>query len=305
MTNASSGTMDHFRIQDGKPMVALESSVISQGLPHPVNLETSLAMEEIIRKAGAIPATIAIMEGKVTIGCTREQIRLLATAPQVLKASSRDIALAITQKKTAATTVSATLAICRKANISVFSTGGIGGVHPMDGSTFPDISADLLELSKSKVLVICSGAKSILDIQGTLEAMESLGIPVIGYKTDNFPAFYLQRTRHRIPHFEKDQDVVAFCTNHWAWNSSAVVLCNPIKECFAIDPESWSDWLSQAISEAKRNAIFGHQLTPFLLNHVSKASKGQTLKANTELLKSNAEVGARISQLIAHPKPPS
>lgn len=291
-------SMDISRIQGRKPVVALESSVISQGLPHPVNLNTALAMEEIIRDAGAIPATLAIIEGKVTVGCTENQIRFLATDPNILKASTKDIPLAITLNKTAATTVSASLTICKKANISVFSTGGIGGIHPLTNTTFPDISSDLLELSRSKVLVVCSGAKSILDIQGTLEALESLAIPVIGFKTGWFPAFYLRKTKHPIPQFDQEQQVVDFCRNHWAWNNSAVLVCNPIEEQFAITPEVWGEWQNKALQESRNQGIIGHQITPFLLNFIGKASDGKTLKANVELLKANAKLAAQLALLL-------
>ncbi len=262
-----------------KPVVALESSVISQGLPFPVNFETATKLEEIIRAENAVPATLAIFEGRVIVGCSKDQIHRLAIDKQILKASSRDLGLIICKKSSAATTVASSIVICKHAGIKVFATGGIGGVHPLPPYGYPDISADIIELSRNPVLVVTAGAKSILDLAGTLEALETSAVPIVGYKTSKFPAFYVRES-------------------HWSWSRSSVLACNPIDSSFGLELQQWEGWLKEANGAASLNGIHGKELTPYLLQKVSDLSNKRTLVANVELLKGNAKLASQIARFI-------
>jgi len=281
-----------------KPVVALESSVISQGLPFPVNFETATKLEEIIRAENAVPATLGIFEGRVIVGCSKDQIHRLAIDKQILKASSRDLGLILCKKSSAATTVASSIVICKHAGIKVFATGGIGGVHPLPPNGYPDISADIIELSRNPVLVVTAGAKSILDLAGTLEALETSAVPLVGYKTSKFPAFYVRETNLSLPQINTPHEIAEMCKSHWSWSSSSVVACNPIDSSFGLELQQWEGWLKEANSAASLNGIHGKELTPYLLQKVSDLSNKRTLVANVELLKGNAKLAAQIASFI-------
>ena len=289
-------------------VVALETAVLTHGLPAPMNLETVLAMEDAVRASGAVPATIGIIDGSIIIGLTYEQLARLAdisntggdkTNQKVQKAGARDIAILSVNKLCAGTTVSGTLAICKLAGISVFATGGIGGVH-RGWSENHDISADLLEISRTKCCIVSSGAKAILDLPATLEALESLCIPVLGYKTDAFAQFYTQGSENSlpVPHKVDDVSTVArICINHWDTlkQSSGILLANPVPVNYALPHEELDLTINQAITQMKNAGITGSAVTPYLLQAVSDLSAGKTLQANTELLKSNARLAGQLA----------
>lgn len=276
-------------------VVALESSVISQGLPYPNNLEIALGMEKEIRDEKAVPATLAIMDGSVTVGCDLDEIKRLATEKGVIKAGSRDIGAAITHKKNAALTVSASLKVAFKAGIRVFSTGGIGGVHYFGDDFAPDISSDLLELSRNPVVVVCAGAKNILNLGATLEVLESLAIPVFGFQVNEFPAFYLRSSGFKISEIQSVKDVVSVSLNHWTYSNSAVLVCLPVNNEFALEQAVWDSAFNDAITKARENKISGPATTPFLLREVGAYTNGATIVANEKILLANAKLGAQIA----------
>lgn len=282
------------------PVVALESTIISHGLPYPQNAELALELEDIVRKAGATPATIAVMDGRLKVGLTQGEIERLATPRDsqepILKLSRRDLAFALSQKKLGATTVSATMLIASLAGIRVFATGGIGGVHRGAMETF-DISADLTELARTKVAVVCAGAKSILDLGLTLEYLETQGVPVLGYQTLSLPAFY-SRTSPFQCNFKLDQveAVAEFLRTHWELPlSGGVVIANPIPEKDSVDSVWMEAQIAKGIAEAKHQKIQGKEVTPFLLKYLVTASGGITLRANLALVRNNARLASELA----------
>lgn len=283
-------------IDNNIPVVALESTMISHGMPYPENIETSAAAGSIIRKNGAIPATIAIINGKIKIGISLDELEMLAKSKDVIKTSIRDIPYIMSKGLNGATTVAATMFIASLARIKVFATGGIGGVHRGASSTM-DISADLMQLSKSNLAVVCAGAKSILDIGLTLEALETLGVPVIGYKTTNFPAFYTRKSGYRVVYsFDNLRDAAQSIKLKWDMGlSGGVVIANPIPEAAAIDEDMINNAIESAIKDAADKKISGKELTPYLLSVVNNITSGKSLKANIELFKSNAETASLLS----------
>lgn len=283
----------------GQPVVALESAVIAHGLPAPLNLETALALEEAVRAEGATPATIGVWEGRPTVGLTSDQIRSLAEHPNVLKASRRDLALAVALGRTAATTVASTLFLAHQAGISVLATGGIGGAHRDGGQTW-DISADLLELARTPVAVVCSGAKSILDIPRTLEILETHGVPVLGYRCHEFPAFFLHSSGRPInARIETVEEVAAVLEMHWHLAGAGVVVAQPLPPGDALPPEELEQMLQTVERRAASQRIIGKELTPFLLAGLAELSGGRTLEANRQLLLANARLAARIACVLA------
>ncbi len=281
-------------IRGGHPVVALESTLISHGLPWPLNLETAHSAEAAVRSAGAIPATIAILKGRPTVGLSSLELEDLAQQKQVVKASRRDLAAVVTQRRTAATTVAATMILAHMAGIRLFATGGIGGAHR---DTHPwDISADLTELSRTPVAVVCAGAKSILDIPRTLEILETQGVPVIGFGTHEFPAFYVhssgERTSARV---DSPEEAAELLHNHWAFGGSGIVLAQPVDKHIAIDPEAFLDALTSAEKQAVGIGVRGRELTPFLLNRIAEITDGQTLRANHALILANARLAAQVA----------
>ena len=278
-----------------KAVVALESSVISQGLEYPKNLEIAHAMEECIRKEDAHPSTLAIIDGVITVGCNFEQIKRLATESNILKAGSREIGTAVALKHTAALTVSGSLKVASKAGIRVFATGGIGGVHHCANDKPLDVSSDLLELSRNQVVVVCAGAKNILNLGATLEVLESLAVPVFGYQTDEFPAFFVRSSGFKIPCIQSVQALAAIAIEHWEYSNSAILLCLPIESCFSLSPENWSDALNHAIQKSFRDNISGQASTPYLLRAVADFTRGATVIANEKLLVANSTLAGQVA----------
>jgi len=279
-----------------KPIVALESTIIAHGMPYPQNIKTATKVEEIIRERGAVPATIAIMDGKIKVGLTSEELTTLAQESDVEKVSRRDLAAVLSMKKMGATTVAATMICAELANISVFVTGGIGGVHRGALETM-DISADLQELAKTNVAVICAGAKSILDIGLTLEYLETQGVPVVGYQTDQFPAFYTRESGFGVDvHGHSAEEVAEMLKVKWDLNlKGGVVIGNPVPLEDEMQKSVIDSIIDEAIEEAKVQKISGKETTPFLLDRLKMMSEGATLKTNIALVENNARVGADIA----------
>ena len=277
-------------------VVALESTVIAHGLPSPHNLEVARAMESAIRAEGAVPATVGIHEGKIVIGLSAGEIEHLGTAEAVLKVSRRDLAVALAMKQLGATTVAGTMLCASMAGIRFFATGGIGGVHRGAESSM-DISADLTELARTPVLVVCAGAKSILDLDLTLEYLETQGVPVLGWQTDEFPAFYVRSSGRRLAHRVDDEEsVAAIARTQWECNLHGLVVGCPIPEAYAVDPASLEAATEEALRLAKQQSIRGSATTPFLLAHVAQATRGESVEANKALLVNNARRAARFAR---------
>ena len=283
-------------MEEGIPVIALESTIISHGMPYPKNVETALAVEDVIRKGGAMPATIGIIEGRIKIGLTREEVEYMATAKNVLKVSRRDFPLVISQKADGATTVAGTMIAANMAGIRLFVTGGIGGVHRGAGESH-DISADLEELKMTDVTVICAGVKSILDIAGTLEYLETAGVPVITYGADEFPAFYSRRSCHAAECRMDDPAAIADLINtkeKMGLKGGVLVAC-PLPEEDEIPFEQIDVVIKQALKECEEQKITGKRITPFLLSRVKDLTEGKSLEANIKLVLNNAAVGAEIA----------
>jgi pseudouridylate synthase len=284
----------------GKPIVALESTIISHGMPYPQNVQTAREVEQIIRDNGAVPATIAILDGKIKIGLSDQELEYLGQSKEVEKASRRDVPFLLSSKKNGATTVAATMICAELAGIEVFVTGGIGGVHREAEMTM-DISADLQELASTNVAVICAGAKSILDLGLTLEYLETHGVPVIGFGTNSLPAFYTRTSPFSV-NFRLDSadDVADMIRTKWELGlDGGVVVANPIPEGDALDESFIADVIEKALAEAKEKQIGGKQVTPFLLGKVKELTEGKSLVANIALVKNNARVGAAIAVSLA------
>ena len=283
-------------LQEQRPVVALESTVIAHGLPYPANIEVAQAMEAGIRAEGAIPATVGILNGKIVIGLTTDQIQYLGTAQQVLKVSRRDLAVALATRQMGATTVAGTMLCASMVGIRFFATGGIGGVH-RGAETSMDISADLTELSRTPVLVVCAGAKSILDLDLTLEYLETQGVPVIGWQTDEFPAFYVRSSGRRLAHRADDvATLAAIARVQWECQLQGLVVGCPIPEQYAMDPGPLEAATEEALLLAREQGIRGSAATPFLLAHVAKVTAGESVEANKALLINNARWAARFAR---------
>jgi pseudouridine-5'-phosphate glycosidase len=282
-------------INIGLPIVALESTVITHGLPKPQNIELARDMEKTIRDFGATPATIALLDGKIRIGLSDDELIRLADSESLLKVSHRDFATAIVKKINGGTTVAGTMLAANMAGIKVFATGGIGGVH--QESSF-DVSTDLHSLAEIPTIVVCAGAKSILDLPATLETLETLGVPVIGYQTDEFPAFYSRESGLNVSaRLDSPKEIADFAKAHWSLGmKSAVLVTNPIPETEAISKSKMEPMIAKASKEAVEGGIHGQQLTPFLLNRINELSKGKSLKANLVLLLNNARLAAEIAK---------
>ena len=284
----------------GEPVVALESTIISHGLPRPENLRVAREIEDTVRSRGAVPATIAVLDGIVHVGLSPEQLVDIATRDDIVKASVRDLPVVIARSASAATTVAATSVIARRAGIEVFATGGLGGVHRQARESW-DESADLTTLGSTPVVVVCSGVKSILDVGATLERMETLNIAIVGYGTDRFPGFYLADSGHpvdwRVDDPAEAADVIA--ARESLGISSAVVIANPIPLDAQLDPDLHDQALSEGLELAHQRGITGKDVTPFLLDHFHRVTHGASLTANTTLVVRNAELAARIASARA------
>ena len=282
-------------VRSGRPVVALESTLIAHGLPFPSNLETARESEAVVRAEGAIPATVAVWHGVPTVGLTGEQLRELATAKGVVKASRRDLGAAVALRQLAATTVSATMALAHKAGIRVFATGGLGGAHRPPAPT-SDISADLTELGRTPVLVVCAGAKSILDLPRTLEILETLGVPVLGFGTDTFPQFYTRGGTLAVSaRVDSPEQAAAAFAAHVALGGAGMVLANPLPDADAIPQVEFDAWLAEAELDAACAGVGGAKLTPFLLARLAELSGGRTLAANKKLVVNNARLAAQVA----------
>ena len=278
------------------PIVALESSIISHGMPYPENIETALMVEDTVRANKAIPATIAIIKGRLKVGLTNEEIEYLATNDEVRKISRRDLAIAVSQKLSGSTTVASTMIIAHLAKIAVFATGGIGGVHKGAEQTF-DISADLEELSKTNVCVVCAGAKAILDIGLTLEYLETKGVLVIGYKTSELPAFYSSKSGFNVDYrVDSAFDIAEILKTKWGLPiEGGVLVTNPIPKTFELELVMMNEAINKAIVEAEKEKITGKEITPYLLSKVNEITQGKSLNANIKLIQNNAALAAKIA----------
>jgi pseudouridylate synthase len=291
-------------LADGKPVVALESTIIAHGMPFPQNFEMAEEVETIIRDTGAIPATIAIMNGSLKIGLSADELRKFAVdGPTVTKVSVRDMPHAVASRIIGATTVASTSRIAAMAGIHVFATGGIGGVHRGAERSF-DVSADMTEFAESNVAVVTAGAKAILDLALTLETLETLGVPVVGYDTDDFPAFYSRNSGHAVPmRCDTPEEVASLMKAKWGMGlKGGVVVANPIPQEFEIPAAEIAPVIEKAVAEAERQKISGKHVTPFLLAKLAEVTGGRSLKANIALVKHNAEVAAKIAIAFANNK---
>ncbi|HWI47397.1 MAG TPA: pseudouridine-5'-phosphate glycosidase [Rummeliibacillus sp.] len=287
----------------GLPIVALESTIISHGMPFPQNVQTAREVEQIIRDNGCVPATIALIDGKIKIGLSDEELEMFGNADHVAKASRRDIGYLLATKQIGATTVAATMIAAELADIELFVTGGIGGVH-RGAETTMDISADLEELATTNVGVVCAGAKSILDIGLTLEYLETKGVPVVGYGTNELPAFYTRQSGFDV-NFRLDtpEEVADMLRTKWNLNlKGGAVIANPIPEKDAMDHDFITNIIAKALAEAEANHIHGKEVTPFLLGKVKELTKGTSLEANIALVKNNALIGAQIAKALNNNK---
>lgn len=288
-------------LENNKAVVALESTIISHGMPYPRNVETALKVEEIVRENGAIPATIAIIKGKMVVGISKEEIDYLGKKGlDVTKVSRRDIPIILAKGDDGATTVAATMIIADFAGIKVFATGGIGGVH-RGAETTMDISADLEELANTDVAVVAAGCKSILDIGLTLEYLETKGVPVLGYQTENFPAFYTQESGFKVDYkMDSPLDIAKTLNSKYSVGlKGSVVIANPIPDENAMDKDLIEDVIVKAVNDAEKNGIKGKEITPFLLDKIQTVTKGQSLEANIALVYNNARLGAQVAKEYA------
>jgi pseudouridine-5'-phosphate glycosidase len=287
-------------LADRKPVLAFESTIISHGMPYPRNVETEQEAERLARAAGVVPATIAVLDGMIAVGLTEDQLERLAKEKDVLKVSRRDMAWALAARRTGATTVSATMLAAARAGISVFATGGVGGVHRGAQDTF-DISADLAELASTSVLVVSAGAKAILDIPRTLEVLETLGVPVVGFGTSEFPAFYSRSSG--LPLLLRVDTPEEAATMFQAQRSlglpQGVLVANPVPEEWEIPRQAMDRWIEQALTDMEARGVTGKAVTPFLLSRIVELSGGKSLETNVKLFHNNVRLGSAIAAELA------
>ena len=283
-------------IENKQPIVALESTIISHGMPYPKNVETAFMVEETVRSNKAIPATIAIINGRLKVGLTNKEIEFLATNEEVKKVSRRDLPITIAQKLSGSTTVASTMIIASLARIAVFATGGIGGVH-RGAENSMDISADLEELAKTNVCVVCAGPKAILDIGLTLQYLETKGVPVIGYKTSELPAFYSSESGFDVDYkIDSALEIAEILTTKWnLLIDGGVLVANPIPIAFELETSIMNGAINQAIIDADNENIAGKEITPYLLSKVNEITQGKSLDANIKLIQNNAALAAKIA----------
>jgi pseudouridine-5'-phosphate glycosidase len=283
-------------LKENKPVVALESTIISHGMPYPQNVETALNVERIIRENGAIPATIGIINGQLIAGLTEEEIDYMGKTKGILKVSRRDIPYVCAMKKDGATTVASTMIIAEMAGIKIFATGGIGGVH-RGAETTMDISADLEELAQTNVAVVCAGAKSILDLGLTLEYLETKGVLVLGYQTNKLPAFYTRSSEFDVDYrIDSPKEIADIINTKWDLNlKGGILIANPIPKEYSMDEELINKSIEQAVNEANQKGIKGKALTPFLLSKIKDVTEGKSLESNIQLVYNNALLAAKIA----------
>lgn len=278
-------------LETGAPIVALESTIIAHGFPYPSNLEVAREVEAIVKDTGATPATIAIFDGKVHVGLSSDELEQLATRKDITKASTRDLPILLAGKRSAATTVASTAFLAWKAGIAVFATGGLGGVHRGAQESF-DESADLTQLSRTPITVVCAGVKSILDISATLERLETLGIPLIGYKSDRFPGFYLRDSGFPLEYRVESSDEIAAVMRSRT-HEAALIVAQPTAD--PMDSSLHQRLLTEGMELAAKNGVIGKATTPFLLEYFHSKSEGESLRVNTEIIKENARLAAEIA----------
>ncbi|WP_409291487.1 pseudouridine-5'-phosphate glycosidase [Peribacillus sp. SCS-37] len=290
-------------LDKGLPVVALESTIISHGMPYPQNVQTASEVEEIIRRNGAVPATIGILGGFIKIGLIAEELEEFGSNPDVHKVSRRDLPYILASGKMGATTVAATMIAAQMASIRFFATGGIGGVH-REGESTMDISADLTELSQTDVAVICAGVKSILDIGRTLEYLETQGVPVLGYKTAEFPSFYSRESGYNVDfQLDSPEACAALLLTKWDLNlKGGAVIANPVPAAHAMPREEIEAVILSALQEAEEKKVRGKEITPFLLARIKQITEGRSLETNIALVKHNAETAARIAAAYSRQK---
>jgi pseudouridine-5'-phosphate glycosidase len=282
----------------GRPVVALESAIITHGLPRPLNLETARLAEAAVRQEGAVPATIAVLQGVPRAGLSDTELQELAQNDGAVKASSRDLGMALARRRTAGTTVAATMRLAHWARIRAFATGGIGGVHRGATETW-DVSADLPELARTPVAVVCAGAKSILDLPRTLEVLETQSVPVVGYGTDEFPAFYVRSSGLLLAaRVDSPQEAAALCREHWSCGGAGIVLAQPLDVALALEPNEFGAALAEAERQAAAENVRGPALTPFLLARLAEITGGRTLRANQALVVANARLAAQVARAL-------
>ena len=291
-------------LADGRAVVALESTIISHGLPRPRNLEVALELEAMLRAAGVVPATVGAPEGRATVGLSPAQLEILATADDVAKVGVRELPLAAAARRNAATTVASTAALARLAGIRVFATGGMGGVHRRAAETF-DESADLAALARTAITVVCAGVKSILDVPATLERLETLGVTVVGYRTLRFPGFYVADSGNDIDWaaWEPEEIVAAMRAADGLRLGAAIVVANPVPLEHQLDPQTHDALLEEALEAAERRGVRGKAVTPFLLDHIYVASGGASREANIWAVRNNVALAARIARAWVEARP--
>ena len=283
-------------LESGNPVIALESTIISHGMPYPENIKVARNLERIAEDAGVIPATICLMNGKIKIGLNDDELKMLAISKDVAKVSRRDFSRVLASKKIGATTVAATMIAANLAGIKVFATGGVGGVHRGAEDTF-DISADLQEFSQTPVIVVSAGAKAILDLPKTLEVLETLGVPVYGFQTDLFPAFYSAESDLHIDKIDSEKEIVdLYKTNIKLGFKNGILVANPIPKKYEIPFEEMDKHIKIALERANENCITGRELTPFLLSEIVKITKGSSLETNIRLVENNVALACRIAK---------
>lgn len=287
-------------LKENRPVVALESTIISHGMPYPQNVQTALKVEQIVRDSGCVPATVAVIGGALTVGCSAEDIELLGKrGTSVAKVSRRDLPVIVAKKQDGATTVAGTMYACKLAGVDVFATGGIGGAHRNSENTM-DISADLDELQQTSVAVVCAGAKSILDIGLTLECLETRGVPVIGYRTEDMPAFYTQKSGFKVDYrLDSAEEIAsAFYAKQQLGMEGGMLVVNPIPDQYSMDADYIAASIDSAICEADNLGIGGKQLTPFLLDKIQKLTDGKSLDANIQLVYNNVQLACEIAMQL-------
>ncbi len=287
-------------LKEGRPVVALESTIISHGMPYPANVETARKVEQIVREGGAVPATIAILNGKLKAGLSDEEIEYLGQATDVIKASRRDIPYIVAQGRNGGTTVGATMIISALAGIKVFATGGIGGVHRGAQQTM-DISADLEELGKTDVVVVCAGAKAILDLGLTLEYLETRGVPVLGFQTEMLPAFWTRTSEFKVDYrVETAREIADVASTKWNLDlRGGVLVANPIPEEYSMDADFINNAIADALKDAEAQGIKGKETTPFLLSRIKDITEGKSLDSNIQLVYNNVRVATDIAVELA------
>lgn len=284
-------------LNKNKPVVALESTILSHGMPYPENVDFAAEVEKVVRAEGAIPATTALIDGRVKVGLSPEELQIMCKAENVGKVSRRDMASYLAMKKTGATTVATTMICAAMAGVKVFATGGIGGVH-RNGEVTMDVSADLQELKQTPVAVVCAGAKQILDIGRTLEYLETMGVPVLGNGTADFPAFYCRKSGYGVDYAAKDEtEIAAIIKTKWELGlEGGVLIANPIPEEYALDFEYMESVIDRALAEADDLGVRGKDITPFLLAKIKEITKGVSFASNVQLAYNNARVAARVAK---------